>query len=263
MIELTFLGTGTSRGIPEIGSDHPVSHSTDPHDTRTRTSAMVHTQGKSFLIDCGPDFRHQMLREKLDDVDALLITHEHTDHIGGIDDLRPINTKHNKNTPIYCEKRVEDIIRKKYDYAFADFKFPGLPQLTLHQVEENKPIDILGIDVLPLRGVHGKLPILGFKIGELAYFTDMSELADDTMESIQQIDTLVINCLQIKPHFSHFNLEQVLEIIAQVKPRVAYLTHISQYLGFHQEIKKLLPANVFPAYDGLKIRCEHTVKIPV
>jgi len=259
MLKLTFLGTGTSRGIPEIGSDHPVSHSRDFRDNRTRSSALIQVAGKYILIDCGPDFRHQMLREKKDDVDAVLLTHEHTDHIAGIDDLRPINTKYNKSTSIYCEKRVADTILNKFDYAFAQFKYPGLPQLQLHEIEPNIPFYFQNIEIIPLRGIHGKLPILGYKIGALVYLTDMSELTKESLIHMRNLDTLVINCLQIKPHFSHFNLETVLGIIDQVKPNKTYLTHISQYLGFHAEIERFLPTGVFPAYDGLKTECPYPI----
>ncbi|MCT6868618.1 MBL fold metallo-hydrolase [Apibacter sp.] len=248
---ITFLGTGTSQGIPVIGSNDPVCKSMDTKDKRLRTSALIHYKGVDILIDCGPDFRQQMLRENKSNVDVVLITHEHTDHTGGLDDLRPINFLKGQDIPIYGKERVLEDIKRRYAYAFAEEKYPGAPGFELHSVQGI--ITLPNVSILPINVLHGKLPILGFKIGGLSYITDASYVSEEEIEKIKHTDILVINALRKDAHASHFNLTQALEFIDKVKPQKAYLTHISYQLGFHEEIEKMLPPNVFPAYDGLKV----------
>lgn len=248
---ITFLGTGTSQGIPVIGSNDPVCKSMDTKDKRLRTSALIHYKGVDILIDCGPDFRQQMLRENKSNVDVVLITHEHTDHTGGLDDLRPINFLKGQDIPIYGKERVLEDIKRRYAYAFAEEKYPGAPGFELHSVQGI--ITLPNVSILPINVLHGKLPILGFKIGGLSYITDASYVSEEEIEKIKHTDILVINALRKDAHASHFNLTQALEFIDKVKPQKAYLTHISYQLGFHEEIEKMLPPNFFPAYDGLKV----------
>ncbi len=249
--KLTFLGTGTSQGIPVIGSTHPVCLSANPKDKRLRSSALVNYDGLDLLIDCGTDFRQQMLRENKSNVDAVLITHEHTDHVGGLDDLRPINFIKEEDIPLYGLPRVLEDIKRRYAYAFAEIKYPGTPGFELCPVETNFKIGNVSIE--PIHVIHGKLPILGYKIGGLSYVTDASYLVEEEIEKIKNSEILVINALRIKPHISHLSLEQALELIERVKPEKAFLTHISFNLGFHNEVQKALPENVFLAYDGLTV----------
>lgn len=248
---ITFLGTGTSQGIPVIGSNHPVCKSLNPKDKRLRTSAMVKYQGLDLLIDCGTDFRQQMLRENLSNVDAVLLTHEHTDHIGGLDDLRPINFIKGEDISIYGLPRVLEDIQKRYAYAFAEVKYPGTPSFQLFPVEDT--FQIKGVSINPIHIIHGSLPILGYQIGGLSYITDASYITEKEIEKIKNSEILVINALRINPHHSHFNLAQALDIIKRATPKKAFLTHISFLLGFHDEVQKMLPENVFLAYDRLQV----------
>ncbi|MDR2122523.1 MAG: MBL fold metallo-hydrolase [Flavobacteriaceae bacterium] len=247
--KITFLGTGTSQGIPVIGSTDPVCLSANPKDKRLRTSAMIRHKGLNLLVDCGTDFRQQMLRENMSDVDAVLITHEHTDHVGGLDDLRPINFLKRGNIPIYGLPRTLKDIERRYAYAFSENKYPGAPGFNLYPVVDNFKINDVCIE--PIHVIHGKLPILGYKIGKLSYITDASFIAEEEIEKIRYSEILVINALRMEPHISHFTLDQALEIIDKIQPSKAFLTHISYHLGFHDEVQKNLPENVFLAYDGL------------
>lgn len=252
MVKLIFLGTGTSQGIPVIGSNHPVCLSKDPKDKRLRSSVLLDFgEKKKIIIDCGPDFRQQMLREKVTEIQAILFTHEHNDHVMGLDDIRPFLFRSKKSMPIYALSRVLAEIRKRFPYVYVDERYPGAPS-----VEENnlrpgsKNIEGLAITAIPLR--HGDLDILGYKINNSAYLTDVSELPNK--ESLYGLDVLVLDCLRKEiNHHSHLILPQALELIVELKPKKTYLTHISHYLGFHEEVSKELPANVHLAYDGLCI----------
>lgn len=251
---LKFLGTGTSQGIPVIGSHHPVCLSDNPKDKRLRTSALVTTDsGKKILIDCGPDFRQQMLMNNEEQIDAVLITHEHNDHIIGLDDLRPLIFKNRASMPIYCNSRVADEIKNRFPYAFKDHKYPGAPSFDLFKIDSDfKLFD--EIDISPIDIVHSEINILGYKFKELAYITDASKIEDREKEKLKNLDVFIINCLRkTEPHHSHFILPQVLELVEELKPKKTYLIHISHHLGFHDEVELELPENVHLAFDGLEI----------
>lgn len=251
--EITFLGTGTSQGVPVITCSCPVCKSSDPRDQRLRTSALVHFRGKAFVVDAGPDFRQQMLREEVKDIDAVLLTHEHKDHIGGLDDIRPFNFVHQKSIPIYAESRVHETVKREFSYVFHEKKYPGVPEMNLQEISEG-PFDCEGEGLLAVRGMHMHLPVLGFRFGHLAYVTDVNFLPQHSMQKLTGLKVLVINCLRHEEHYSHFNLEQALEVIRVLKPQKTYLTHISHALGKYDAVEKQLPPNVHLAYDGLHIK---------
>lgn len=254
MLKIQFLGTGTSQGIPVIGSDHPVNFSTDPKDKRLRSSVLMTKNGQNVVIDCGPDFRQQMLRANARTLEAILFTHEHNDHVLGIDDTRSYSHFAGKSMDVYGLKRTLDEIKIRFPYVFAEEKYPGAPSLNLHFVE-NDPFEVAGFQIKPLEILHGNLPIIGYLVdGKFAYITDASSINEKTLEAIQNVEVLVLNALRKKEkHYSHFTLEQALEISDQVKAKRAYFTHISLTLGFHKEVQEELPENRFLAYDGLEI----------
>jgi len=251
-IKVTFLGTGTSQGIPMIACSCEVCQSNDTRDKRLRVSLHLETAGKSFIIDTGPDFRQQMLRESITQVDAILFTHEHKDHTAGMDDVRGFNYAQKKAMPIYAQERVIDQLKREFAYAFDENKYPGVPELHVHLIDE-KPFEIEGVNILPIPVKHFLLDIFGYRIGDFTYITDANFIADKDLEKIKGTKVLVLNALRKTPHVSHFTLEEALEIIEKVNPEKAYITHISHQLGKHEEVQKELPANVFLAYDGLKI----------
>jgi phosphoribosyl 1,2-cyclic phosphate phosphodiesterase len=251
---LKFLGTGTSQAIHVIGSHHPVCLSTNPKDKRLRTSALVTSDsGKKILIDCGPDFRQQMLSNHEEQIDAVLITHEHNDHIIGLDDLRPLIFKNKISMPIYCNSRVAAEIKDRFPYAFIEHKYPGAPSFDLFEIENDfKLFD--EVEVRPIDIVHSEINILGFKFKNLAYITDASKIAEDEKEKLKNLDVFIINCLRkTEPHHSHFILPQILELVDELKPKKTYLIHMSHHMGFHDEVERELPENVHLAYDGLEI----------
>lgn len=252
-MKLKFLGTGTSQGVPVIGSHHPVCLSTNPKDKRLRTSGLITTDDhKKILIDCGPDFRQQMLTNHEEDIHAVLITHEHNDHVIGLDDLRPLIFKNHANMSIYCMERVGHEIKTRFPYAFAEVWYPGAPTFDLHLISGK--FQVLDLQVEAIEVIHGKVPIFGYKIGNLAYITDASFISKQEKQKLQNLDVLVINCLRkAEPHPTHFILPQVLELIAELKPKRAFLTHISHHLGFHDEVEAELPYGVHLGYDGLEI----------
>lgn len=259
-MELTFLGTGTSTGVPQLRCGCPVCTSKDPRDRRLRTSALIEADGKRILVDCGPDFHEQMLRyaprSVVDRLDALLVTHQHYDHVGGIDDLRPYCHQEDMKEggfPVYCQKDVARDLRARLPYSFNEHPYPGAPRFDLREIESYSAFDVAGIAVLPVRVNHYILDILGFRIGSLGYITDAKFVPDQTVEAMKGVDTLVVNALRREPHPSHMTLDDALEIIARVNPRVAYLTHISHDMGLCSEVAPTLPENVFFAFDGLKI----------
>lgn len=252
-MEVTFLGTGTSQGIPIIGSDHPVCLSKNPKDKRLRVSVLVNWNNYNILIDCGPDFRQQMLANNVKHLDAILYTHEHNDHTAGLDDIRPFFFMQG-DIPVYGHKRVLKALRKRFDYIFTtENKYPGAPGVK-ENIIDNKPFNFHGLTIVPIEFWHNRLQVFGFRMEEFAYLTDLKSIEEKEMEKLRDLKVLVVNALRIEPHHSHFNLEEALEFIEKVKPEKAYLTHISHLLGFHDEVEKELPPNVHLAYDNLKIK---------
>lgn len=252
-MKITFLGTGTSQGIPIIGSTHPVCLSKDSKDKRLRVSVLVEWDSYTYVIDCGPDFRYQMLRANCNKIDGVLFTHEHSDHVLGLDDIRPFYFRQG-DISIYGHKRVLKALKKRFDYIFATKnKYPGAPTLITNRIK-NKPFKLQNIEVLPVNGLHNGLQVFGFKFNNFAYLTDMKTVSDREVEKIKKVKVLVVNALRITPHESHFNLEEALEFITRVSPEKAYITHISHLLGFHKEVQKELPKNVYLAYDGLELK---------
>lgn len=254
MLEIEFLGTGTSTGVPVIGCDCPVCQSTDSRDNRMRTSAVVRYKGRSILIDCGPDFRTQILRASNDKLDALLLTHIHYDHVGGMDDLRYYCYNH--EFPIFARQDVIDNLHDRLPYCFADKPYPGVPLLHIHPIKENVPFIYEGISILPLPIKHYKLNILGYRIGPLAYITDAKTIDDEVIEQLHNIPLLVINALRFEPHISHMCLLETLSVIERISPKSAYIIHMSDKMGFHAQTDALLPDGVHLAYDGLIVRSE-------
>lgn len=248
-----FLGTGTSQGIPVIGSTHPVCLSSDPRDKRLRVSVWVYWEDYSFVIDCGPDFRQQMLTCACPKIDGILYTHEHSDHTLGLDDIRPFFFRQG-NIPIFAQPRVIENLKKRFDYIFEEVnKYPGAPSVTVNEVTNNEPFVLGNKWVIPVAVGHGNLDILGYRIGDFAYLTDAKTVDDNEAEKLKGLKVLVVNALRHEPHHSHFNLQEALDFIEKVKPERAYLTHISHMMGFHEEVQQALPENVFLAYDNLEI----------
>lgn len=252
-MKLTFLGTGTSQGVPVIACDCDVCLSDDQRDKRLRASVMITINDINFVIDCGPDFRQQMLREKVLDVRAILFTHEHKDHLAGMDDVRAFNFKHKKDIDIYCDLNVQKALLREYPYVFSDVKYPGVPEVKMHQITRDQIFSIDGVVFKTIEVMHHKLPVLGFRIHDLTYITDAKTISLDQIQKIKGTRILVVNALRIREHISHFNLEEALSFIDEINPEVAYLTHVSHLMGCHKVVSKQLPDHVYLAYDGLQI----------
>lgn len=251
-MKVTFLGTGTSQGIPIIGSTHPVCLSTNPKDKRLRVSVLIEWDQYTYVVDCGPDFRQQMLNAKVSKLDGIVFTHEHADHTAGLDDIRPFFFRQG-DFPIYAHERVLKALAKRFDYIFTSApKYPGVPEILANEIK-NEPFLLGNLEVVPVDGLHYKLQVFGFRFGDFAYLTDMKTIVNQEIEKLRGVKVLVVNALREEPHMSHFNLEEALEFIDLVKPERAYLTHISHRLGFHDEVQQKLPKNVFLAYDNLQI----------
>ncbi|WP_412985248.1 MBL fold metallo-hydrolase [Pontimicrobium sp. IMCC45349] len=251
-MKVTFLGTGTSQGIPIIGSNHPVCLSDNPKDKRLRVSVLVEWDSYAYVVDCGPDFRYQMLRTKCTKIDGVLFTHEHSDHIAGLDDIRPFFFKQG-DIPIYAHERVLKSLHKRFDYIFeTENKYPGAPTVTEFTINDS-PFKLGGMEVVPVNVYHNKLQVYGFRFNDFAYITDAKTIPDIEAEKLKGVKVLVVNALRKEPHVSHFNLDEALDFIKLINPERAYLTHISHLLGFHDEVQQTLPKNVFLAYDNLQI----------
>jgi phosphoribosyl 1,2-cyclic phosphate phosphodiesterase len=249
-LKITFLGTGTSQGIPIIGSDHPVCLSKNPKDKRLRVSVLIEWNGFSYVIDCGPDFRQQMLRVNCKHLDGILLTHEHNDHVAGIDDVRPFFFRQG-DMPMYASYRVFESLKKRFDYIFTNGKkYPGVPNF-IEKIIDTTPFELAGKTIIPVEVMHGNLPVLGFRIDNFAYLTDVKTIAAQELKKLENLEVLVISTIRHKPHHSHLNLNEALTLIQQIKPKKTYLTHISHLLGFHDEVENALPKNIFLAYDGL------------
>ena len=249
-IKVTILGSGTSKGIPEVGCFCPVCRSGDSKDKRTRCSAMVETRGVRLLIDVSPDFRQQALSAGITTLDAALVTHSHYDHVGGLDDLRPFCL--NGKLPIYLRKDVNDDLHRRLDYCFRETLYPGVPSFEMHEIYDS-PFMIKGVKITPITVYHGKLPIVGFRIGDFAYVTDAKTIDEDELKKLENLDVLVLNGLRYKDHFAHFTIPEALEMIDKLKPRRAFLTHFCHEVGKHNDLEKSLPENVYPCYDGMVI----------
>ena len=252
-MKLTFLGTGTSQGVPVIACDCDVCSSPDLRDKRLRSSVMITINNLNYLIDCGPDFRQQMLREKTQDIRAILFTHEHKDHIAGMDDVRAFNFKHQKEMDVYCDMNVQKALLREFPYVFSNNKNPGVPEVNIHQINSNNTFNLDGNLFIPIRVMHYKLPVLGFRVNDLTYLTDAKTISRKEIEKIKGTRVLVVNALRISEHISHFNLKEALNFIKEIKPEVAYLTHISHFLGRTKDVEKQLPDKVMLAHDGLQV----------
>jgi phosphoribosyl 1,2-cyclic phosphate phosphodiesterase len=252
-IEATLLGTGTSQGVPVIACDCNVCQSADEKNKRLRSSLLLKVNDIHIVIDAGPDFRTQMLREKVESLRAILLTHEHADHVFGLDDIRSFNWKQKHPTDIYAEERVQETVRRIFSYVFTNFKYPGVPKMKLHNIS-GRSFNIEGIKIVPIRCYHHKLPVYGFRIGDLTYITDANQIPPQEMEKIKGSKVLIINCLRKKKHISHFNLEEALGVINEINPQQSYLTHLSHEFGLHRDIQDELPDHVFVGYDGLKLK---------
>jgi len=252
-VTVTFLGTGTSQGVPVIGCECDVCRSLDFRDKRLRVSIHLQIDGKSIVVDSGPDFRQQVLRERIKKLDALLFTHEHKDHTSGMDDIRAYNFMQHIDMPLYAESRVINQIKQEYAYIFSGNNYPGIPRVNLFPITDDQPFEVAGINVQPIRVMHYKLPVLGFRIRNFTYITDANYISEDEKAKIAGSEVIVLNALRKEPHISHFSLSEAVELLSELKPKKAYLTHISHLLGFHREVENELPEFISLAYDGLKI----------
>lgn len=252
-MNVTFLGTGTSQGVPVIACDCPVCRSLDYRDKRLRVSVLVETSGKTFVIDTGPDFRQQMLRENVRKLDAVVYTHQHKDHTAGLDDVRAYNYLQKKDMPLYGRQEVLNHIKNEFYYAFGENVYPGVPRLQLNRIE-SEPFEIEGVPFIPIQVMHHRLPVLGFRVGDFTYITDANYISETEMDKIRGSKVVVVNALQREPHISHFTLSQAIELVQQLDVPQAYFTHMSHKIGLHASLEKELPENIHLAYDGLKLK---------
>lgn len=258
-VHLTFLGTGTSQGVPVIACECEVCASNDIRDKRLRSSVLFEVDGdhaaegpKAFVVDTGPDFRQQMLRAHVQSLDAVLFTHEHKDHVAGLDDVRAFNFRQKRDMDVFAAPQVQEALKREFHYVFAEAPYPGVPRVCLQNLDGD-PLSISGVEVVPLPVLHFRLPVLGFRIGPIAYITDANAFAPETWERLEGVEILILNALRKEKHISHFNLEEAIEVIERIKPDQAYLTHISHLLGRHRDVSLELPEGVRLAEDGLRL----------
>jgi phosphoribosyl 1,2-cyclic phosphate phosphodiesterase len=251
-LTVTFLGTGTSQGVPFIGCDCSVCTSPLPEDKRLRTSVWIDTPEASIVIDSGPDFRYQMLRAGVRRLDAIIFTHGHKDHIAGLDDVRAYNFHQEKAMEVYGDHNTLESLRREFAYVFNNKAYPGIPQINLHELS-GAPFSINGLEIVPVRVMHYKLEVLGFRIGPFTYITDANYIAPDELDKCRGTHTLVLNALRHEPHISHFTLKEAIAVAHEINPETTYFTHISHQLGLHHDIERHLPAGMHLAYDGLKL----------
>ena len=255
-LSITILGSGTSQGVPVIACDCHVCTSKNAYDKRLRASILVNFNGENFVVDAGPDFRYQMLRANVKSLRGVLFTHEHKDHIGGLDDVRAFNFRESRDMEVFCTKNVEIALHREYHYVFSEERYPGIPMININNIDL-LPFELPGgLPVVPIRVMHYKMPVTAFRFCDFTYITDAKTIEDTEIEKIKGTKVLVVNALRLAEHISHFNLKDALELVEKIKPEKTYLTHISHLFGTHEEIQSMLPANVFPAYDGLMIELD-------
>lgn len=253
-MKVTFLGTGTSQGVPVIGCKCKVCTSTDERNKRLRSSIMIEEKGKRFVVDTGPDFRQQMLRLNVDSLDAVIFTHEHKDHVAGLDDIRAFNYIQQKKMDLYADARVQLAIHREIPYAFAEIKYPGVPEVVLHEIK-NEPFRVEGVTFIPIEVMHHKMPVFGFRVNDFTYITDANFISEKEKEKIKGSKILVLNVLRREKHISHFTLEEAIVLAQEIGAEQTYFTHISHQLGLHADVEKELPPHIFQAYDGLVLDC--------
>ncbi|MBK6834622.1 MAG: MBL fold metallo-hydrolase [Bacteroidetes bacterium] len=251
-MKVTFLGTGTSQGVPIIACDCDVCVSGNEKDKRLRSSILIEDQGSTFVIDSGPDFRQQLLRAKTKNLDAVIFTHEHKDHIAGLDEVKAFNYLHKKRVDVWADKNVEAAIRREFAYIFSDEKYPGIPEIDLHEIG-NEPFTINKTTFIPIDVLHYRLPVKAFRINNFAYVTDANHIADHEKEKLKGLDYLVLNALRREKHISHFTLQEAIELSQELGAKQTYFTHLSHQLGKHDDVSKELPTNICLAFDGLQI----------
>jgi phosphoribosyl 1,2-cyclic phosphate phosphodiesterase len=251
-LKITFLGTGTSQGVPLIACKCEVCRSTNVKDKRLRSAIIIQTENTTIVIDTGPDFRQQMLREQVEQLDAVVFTHEHKDHIAGLDDVRAFNFIQRKHIDVYATKRVQDAIKREFAYIFSEDKYPGIPLINLHEINL-APFQIKDIKLIPIEVMHFRMPVLGFRIADFTYITDAKSISEQEKEKIKGSKVLVLNALRREEHISHFTFQEAIDLVEELGVEQAYFTHISHQLGLHEEVSEELPSNIFLAYDGLML----------
>ncbi len=255
-MNITLLGTGTSQGVPVIACECLVCNSKNPKDNRLRSSVMIEVDGQTIVIDTGPDFRQQMLREKVNNVDAVLFTHHHKDHVAGMDDVRAFNHKWKKDMQVFCNDLTAEVLKKEFPYVFSEKKYPGVPNVNIN-LFTNNVFNINNTSIIPIKAQHYLLPVYGFRIYDFIYLTDVSEISELEKEKMKDADLIILDALRHKPHISHFNLEQAVELLQYLKPRKALLTHISHYMGLHDDVNSTLPDNINLGFDGQLVTLEY------
>jgi len=248
-LRVTFLGTGTSQGVPVIACTCPVCQSKDKRDYRLRSSILIEYNKQTIVVDTGPDFRYQMLRQKVMRLDAVLMTHSHKDHVAGLDDVRAFNYQQQQSIPIYSNRATHDALKKEFYYAFSDYKYPGVPQLELEEIYPGIAFQLYGKSIMPIEVMHYKMPVLGFRIDNFAYITDAKTISEESYKLLEGVEVLVLNALQREPHISHLTLTEAIEVSQKVKAKNTYLTHISHRFGKHSDIEKMLPEGFYVSYD--------------